>query len=221
MASDGGWIARFPELAGLGDEERRLLADRVQETVFAAGTVLFSPGSPCGLYLLVLDGSIRVQMLADNGREILLYRVGPGQSCLLTAASLVAGEPYAAEGVVEQATRAVVLPRAVFDRLLGSSEVFRRFVFAGFGRRVAGILDAMQAALFLPVERRLARRLIGAPSHAVTHRDLAVDLGTAREVVSRQLEAFARRGLIRRRRGGIDVLDPAALGRLADGDDRI
>ncbi len=103
------------------------------------------------------------------------------------------------------------------DRLLGASAVFRRFVFAGFGRRVAGILDTMQAAVFQPVERRLARRLATAAGPVTaTHRDLAIELGTAREVVSRHLDAFERRGLLRRRRGSIEVLDPAGLARLAD-----
>ncbi|WP_206365359.1 Crp/Fnr family transcriptional regulator [Siculibacillus lacustris] len=211
------WLDAFPDLADLAAADRaRLLADG-REVALAPSTVLFTPGTPCELYLLVLDGSIRVQMLADTGREIVLYRVAAGQSCLLTAAALVAGEAYAAEGVVEAPTRAVVLPRRLFERLLADSGVFRRFVFAGFGHRVAGILDCMQRAVFHRIERRLARHLAAAPggSLAVTHQDLAVELGTAREVISRHLEAFERRGLVRRRRGAVDILDPAALARLA------
>jgi CRP/FNR family transcriptional regulator len=220
MVPGGEWLDLFPELAGLSAEDRALLVGRVQEASLPAGAVLFTPGAACELYLLVVDGSIRVQMLAENGREILLYRVENGQSCLLTAAALVAGEAYAAEGVVERPTRAVILPAALFDRLLGSSPVFRRFVFAGFGRRVAGILDTMQAAVFQPVERRLARRLVGAAGPiTATHRDLAIELGTAREVVSRHLDAFERRGLLRRRRGSIEVVDPAGLARLAEASD--
>ena len=179
--------------------------------------MVFSPGSPCGVYLLVLDGSVRVQMIADTGREIVLYRVRRGESCVLTTAALVGEEAYSAEGVVEMPTAAITLPRPLFDELLATSDTFRRFVFAGFGRRVAEILATMQSAVFHRVDARLARHLVATDGPiTLTHQRLATELGTAREVVSRHLKAFERRGLVRLGRGTVEIVDRPGLDRLAE-----
>ena len=216
MTTLAPWVDRFPELAALDRDDRAFLADRAQVGEFPAGTLVFSPGAPCGAYLLVLDGSVRVQMIADTGREIVLYRVRRGESCVLTTACLVGEEAYAAEGIVEEPTSAVAVPRPIFEALMRRSDPFRHFVFAGFGRRVAEILATMQAAVFHRIDARLARHLVARPAGpiAVTHQDLAVELGTAREVVSRHLKAFEKRGLVRLGRGTVEILDRPALDRL-------
>lgn len=221
MKVESSWIADVEGLARLGAEDRALLTARSQTTALSAGSIVFSPGSPCGLYLLVLEGSIRVQMIADTGREIVLYRVRHGESCVLTTACLLGAEVYPAEGVVEEATLGVAVPAAVFDELIARSDEFRRFVFAGYGRRVADILATMQAAVFHRIDARLARHLARRGSGPVeaTHQDLAVELGTAREVVSRHLKVFEKRGLVRLGRGTIEVVDRTALARLGDAAD--
>ena len=216
MAASQDWIELFPELAGLTSAERTRLAERSHRVEIPAGAIVFSPGVPCGAYILVLDGSVRVQMIADTGREIVLYRVRRGESCVLTTAALVGEEAYSAEGVVEVPTSAVTVPRPIFDELLSGSDVFRRFVFAGFGRRVAEILGTMQSAVFHRVDARLARLLAAtAAPITLTHQQIAGELGTAREVVSRHLKAFERRGLVRLGRGTVDVVDRPGLDRLA------
>ncbi|MDK9697507.1 MAG: Crp/Fnr family transcriptional regulator [Siculibacillus sp.] len=221
MTRNDDWLASFPELAGLTSEQRTRLRERSHRLEAPAGAIVFSPGIPCGAYLLVLDGSVRVQMIADTGRQIVLYRVRRGESCVLTTSALLGEEAYAAEGVVETPTSAVSVPRAVFDELLSISDVFRRFVFTGYGRRVAEILATMQAAVFHRVEPRLAR-LLGAavPPIVVTHQEIAAELGSAREVVSRHLKAFERRGLVRLGRGVVEIVDRAGLDRLAALGDR-
>jgi CRP/FNR family transcriptional regulator len=211
------WIAEFDGLKRLAPEDRALLSARAQVMELPPGASVFSPGAPCGVYLLVLAGSVRVQMIADTGREIVLYRVRRGESCVLTTACLLGEEAYSAEGVVEEPTVGVAVPAPVFDDLIARSDAFRRFVFAGYGRRVADILATMQAAVFHRVDARLARHLAERPDGPldVTHQDLAVELGTAREVVSRHLKAFEKRGLVRLGRGAVEVVDRDALRRLA------
>ncbi len=218
MIVTSDWSRRFPGLALLSEAERSRLEERARVVDVPAGAEVFSPGAPCGAYLLVLDGSVRVQMLADTGREIVLYRVRSGESCVLTTACLMGDEAYSAEGVVEEPTRAVILPRPVFDEFLATSDGFRRFVFAGFGHRVAEILATMQDAVFHRVDARLARHLAARAEDGpllATHRDLAAELGTAREVVSRHLKAFEKRGLVRLGRGTVAVIDRPGLARLA------
>ena len=218
MIVTSDWSRRFPGLALLSEAERSRLEERARVVDVPAGAEVFSPGAPCGAYLLVLDGTVRVQMLADTGREIVLYRVRSGESCVLTTACLMGDEAYSAEGVVEEPTRAVILPRPVFDEFLATSDGFRRFVFAGFGHRVAEILATMQDAVFHRVDARLARHLAARAEDGpllATHRDLAAELGTAREVVSRHLKAFEKRGLVRLGRGTVAVIDRPGLARLA------
>jgi CRP/FNR family transcriptional regulator len=209
------WLTLFPQLARLSEEHRTRLRERSHRVEVPAGAVVFVPGAPCGAYLLVLEGSVRVQMIADTGRQLVLYRVRRGESCILTTSALLGEEAYAAEGVVEVATTAITVPRAVFDELLSASDAFRRFVFAGYGRRVAEILATMQAAVFHRVEPRLARLLLAtrAPITA-THQEIAAELGSAREVVSRHLKTFERRGLVRLGRGAVEIVDRAGLDRL-------
>lgn len=223
MSPEPSWIASFDGLACLAPEDRARLAARAQVIALPAGATVFSPGMPCGAYLLVLNGSIRVQMVADTGREIVLYRVRRGESCVLTTACLLGEDVYAAEGIVEDATTGIAVPAASFDELMARSDTFRRFVFTGYGRRVGEILATMQAAVFHRIDARLARHLAARPPGpiAVTHRDLAVELGTAREVVSRHLKAFEKRGLVRLGRGSVEVCDRSALARLADLDESL
>ena len=214
---DADWLAGFAGLDGLGVETRHTLAAEAPSVALPAGTVVFRPGSPCERFLFVLDGSVRVQMIGESGREIVLYRVAGGDSCVLTTACLLAHEPYPAEGVAETAVRARVLPAAGFERLMGMDAAFRRFVFAAYGSRIAGLLALVQEVAFRRVDLRLARLLLAhGPEVAMTHERLATELGTAREVVSRQLKEFERRGLVRLGRGGLAVVDAAALGNLAD-----
>lgn len=222
MSPTSCWIESFAGLARLAPEDRDRLADRAQVIKLPAGATVFSPGAPCGVYLLVQEGSVRVQMIADTGREIVLYRVRRGESCVLTTACLLGEDVYSAEGIVEEPTVGIAVPAALFDELIGRSDAFRRFVFAGYGRRVAEILATMQAAVFHRIDARLARHLAAREPGPieVTHQDLAVELGTAREVVSRHLKAFEKRGLVRLGRGSVEVVDRPGLIRFADLDDR-
>jgi CRP/FNR family transcriptional regulator len=167
----------------------------------------------------VLDGSVRVQKLGENGREIVLYRVGRGETCLLTTSCLIARERYPAEGITETEVRAAALPVEVFNEALALSAAFRGFVFAAFGARLAELMALIEAVAFERVEARLARRLLEAETASgeviATHQELAAELGTAREVVSRFLKEFERRGYVRLARGRIEIAERAALEKLA------
>jgi len=203
----------FP--AGLED-----LRTRVEEVHLAAGQMVFRRGDPCRNYLLVVQGSVRVKVLAANGREITLYRVRDSQSCVITTSCLISVEAYPAEGVTEVETSALVVPQPVFDEALGSSAEFRRFVFANQGQRLGDLIQRVEDVVFGRIDVRLARLLMtlseqGTQPVAATHQQLASELGSAREVISRQLKQFSGRGWVGLGRGVIDVKAPAALDELA------
>lgn len=213
------WIERFPALREIRDEAglKALRAARLLR-VPAASTV-FETGSPCQNYLLVIEGSIRVQQLSASGREIVLYRVTPGQSCVLTTTCLLAQSRYAAQGLTETEVLAAAIPASVFASALQTSEPLRRFVFSAYGERLAALLSLVEEIAFERLDVRLAKRLLALNTDtrriAITHQGLAVELGSAREVVSRALKHFAQRGWVRVQRGELEILDPAALSRLA------
>jgi CRP/FNR family transcriptional regulator len=209
----------FPRLAALEPDAARTLAAASRSVAIPAGTVLFQDGAECGSYVMVLDGSIRVQKVAENGREIVLYRVERGQTCVLTTNSLIARTNYSAEGVAETPVSAVMLPAATFRTLLARSEVFRDFVFAAYATRISDLLVLIEEVAFGRIDMRLAGWLAaraGSDGIRATHQDIAVELGTAREVISRQLKDFERRGWVSLHRGRVEVRDAGALAQLSE-----
>jgi CRP/FNR family transcriptional regulator len=207
----------YPALAGLDEAALGSVLEHAQVVHLPAGTSLFGEGSPCRQFPLVLEGSIRVAK-ASEGRELQLYRVTPGESCVLTGGCLVGGRDYPANGVVERDARLVVLPKPVFDELLGSHAPFRQYVFSLFAERLTDLMTLVEAVAFHKLDRRLAAALLGRGRIvALTHQQLADELGSVREIVTRVLRGFADQGWVQSTRGAIEVLDAVALRRVAEG----
>jgi CRP/FNR family transcriptional regulator, anaerobic regulatory protein len=213
------WWNAFPALKDIHDPRWRALMSNAREVTITPGESAFRAGDACRNFLFVLEGSVRVEKLAENGREIVLYRVGRGETCLLTTSCLIANERYPADGVTETEVRAAALPCNLFHEALALIPEFRSFVFASFGARLTELMALVEAIAFGRGDARLARRLLesGAVSGEVvtTHQQLAAELGTAREVVSRLLKEFEHRGLVRLARGRIMIADRAGLEALA------
>jgi CRP/FNR family transcriptional regulator len=214
------WIDRFEGLSRLSPPIREMLEKRSVVVSVPRDTVIFGPGKAPENLLLLLSGTVRVQQLSESGREIVLYRVHAGESCVLTTACLLAYEDYSAEGIAETEVEAAAIPRQVFDDLVAGSEVFRRFVFSAYSKRITDLFLVIEEIAFRRMDIRLAQKLIelAGDGHEVraTHQQMAAELGTAREVVSRQLSEFQRRGWIEQSRGVIGLKDPAAITRLAE-----
>lgn len=213
--------ARRSALLGrLPDDVRHRVENEATRIALPAGTVMFRPGDNCGTYLLLLDGTVRVELITPGGHQLLLYRVEPGQSCVLTTSCLLAHEAYAAEGVAETEIVGLGLSPALFERLLAESAEFRTLVFTDFGHRLADLMSLLNEVAFRRIDARLADWLIQrldrqGPKIRQTHQEIATELGTAREVISRQLKEFERHGYLALARSQIDVLDATPLRRLA------
>lgn len=214
-------LAAFPRLAALEPEARTRLTQAARRLAISAGSVLFRPGQPCSDYLMLAEGRVRVQLVSEQGREIVLYRVGPGETCILTTSCLMAARDYGAEAVAETDVRAIVLSSAVFHALLAESAAFRDFVFSAYGDRMVDLIHLVVDVAFQRIDIRLAQHLLAradgsaAGVVAATHQGLAVELGTAREVVSRQLKEFERRGWVELQRGRIVLRAHGGLEALA------
>ena len=157
-----------------------------------AGARLFDEQTQCNAFPLVLDGAIRVSKFSAQEREILLYRVGPGESCVLTSGCLLGRMPYAATAIAETAVTLIALPRPLFDRLLAQHDPFRRYVFELFSARLAELMLLIEEVAFRRLDQRLAALLLArGPAVHTTHQAIADELGSVREMVSRLLGHFA------------------------------
>lgn len=223
-ASLTNWIDRFDGLKSLPDDTRSRLARGSRVRRFPEGAVLFEPGQEADRLLLLLSGTVRVQQSSDQGREVFLYRVNAGESCVLTTACMLAFEDYATTGIAETPVLAAEIPRGTFDALVAESRVFREFVFRAYARRITDLFTLIDDIVFQRLDVRLAGRLVELADddgvvHA-THQVLGTELGTAREVISRLLSDFQKRGLVKQARGAVCLLDREALDRLARGGER-
>lgn len=203
----------FPELNQLSTENKKILEQGIHIVKAPAGTVMFAEGSECKGYVMLLEGTVRVQKTSEDGREIVLYRVETGEACIMTTTCLISDDQYGAEGIAETDITLAVVPQDVFNRLLAQSEKFRSFVFEVYAKRMSMLMMLVEEVVFKKLDKRLAQLLGDRKSDQfeITHQDIAMELGSVREVVSRQLKVFERQGLIKLGRGLIRIEDRAGL----------
>ena len=180
------------------------------------GTVVFEPGSNCNQFAYILSGKIRVDLLGGRGKPIMLYRFGGGETCILTTSCLLSGDTYNATATIEEDVEAIVVPMSQFDAMLTNSSEFRQIVFHSFSERLSTMMVKIEQIAFVPVEQRLAERLTQLPAQngqfiQITHDQLAADIGTAREVISRKLKLWEKQGIVIRNRGQISIINLQAL----------
>jgi CRP/FNR family transcriptional regulator len=214
--SDREKIARsYPVMAELPADLLRKVEETARPIQAPAGRRLFDEGRPCIHYPLLVDGTIRASKLGPDGHEILLYRLNPGESCVITVVALLGGTPYPAVGTAETSLTLFGVPRSLFEDLVLKSSAFRTFVFQSLSQRMARLMALIDDVAFRRLDQRLASRLLRHREPiTATHQMLADELGTTREVVSRTLESFQESGMLRLGRKRIEILDRHGLGRV-------
>jgi CRP/FNR family transcriptional regulator len=223
MTAPPSLLARrlLPLYPALGDLPALLrdstLAEHAQAISVPQGQLLFDEGAPCRGFPMVVSGEVRVARGTPNGRSLELYRVGPGELCVVSTACLFGQSLLVAHGVTVQPTELVVLSPIAFERWT-AVDGFRRFVFGLFADRLSDLMALAEAVAFQRLDQRLANTLLGHGSvvHG-THQTLADELGTVREIVTRLLKRFERAGWVAIGRERVEILDAAALRALAAG----
>ncbi len=207
-------------LGVLGDlkaETRAELAG-LQIRILPRGLDLFSKGDRAQAFPMVLSGRIEVCLTGPSGREILLYAVEAGQSCIQTTLGLLGDEPYSGTAATVTETEVVRIPKPMFLRLMDSDPAFRAFVLRSFGQRMADLTRLLESVAFGRIDERLAQVLLALAEDEVvraTQAEIAARIGSAREVVSRKLDAFSKAGWVVRDRGEVHLRDLTALRRAA------
>jgi CRP/FNR family transcriptional regulator, anaerobic regulatory protein len=204
---DGTSIDDLPELRALP-----LLS-------FPSGHLLFDESSSCLGFPLLSQGSIKVSKRFPNGRELLLYHIAPGETCVVSAACLFSGLHYTASAMTKSEVKMKLIPPGLFDQLM-TGQPFRRFVMRQFTQRLADLMALVDAIFTHRLDQRLAARLLAHGEKnggvfATTHQQLADELGSIREVVSRLLRQFSGEGWISVERGAIRILAPEPLKQFA------
>ena len=203
-------------------EEKRALPaefDHLEPTLVPRGTTLFGVGDKCQQFVYVVTGSIRVDLASETGSSLLLYRLNPSDTCVLTTSCLMSGDRYSAEATVEEDVSILTMPASQFFASIEHSALFRSFVFSSFSQRLTALMAKVDEVAFRSIERRLAGSLLHHAKQGdtvrVTHDVLASEIGTAREVISRKLAQWDIAKIIARGRGEITLLAPEQLNSIA------
>jgi CRP/FNR family transcriptional regulator, anaerobic regulatory protein len=203
---------RFPLLL----QEPHLMDEIVQagqEIRLKRGFQIYMRGDLCQGISFLLDGLARVYRIAESGREITLYEVLPGETCILNAACILGRQKYPANAVVTQEAHAFLVPATVFRELLQGSTVLRQYVFELLSLRMTDLMELVEEVAFRRMDERLSDYLEEKSSNGVlaaTHQTIAADLGTSREVVTRLLRDMEQQGLVKLNRGEILFLSLVA-----------
>ena len=210
-------LALYPALAGLPAARLAELLQPQAVMRLPAGTQVFAEHQPCQGFPLLVEGSIKVVKLAASGRELMLYRVAPGGSCIISSSCLLGHTEYNARGIAETPLTLLALPVGTFSTLMLEHTPFRDFVFHLFADRIGELMQLVEEVAFSRLDQRLAKLILARNSDTlnVTHQQLADELGSVREIVSRLLKGFAAQGLVTLSREQLTVSDRIGLQKLA------
>jgi len=195
-----------------------LLREFQQKAFYARipqGHDVFVEGDRADAIALLISGVVRVYKIGETGREITLYRFGNGESCILTANAILSQENFPAIATVEKEAEAVMVPAEVFRDWVRRYDLWREFVFDLLSQRLSSVMEVVEEVAFHRMDDRVAaflsERLAQSDVLQITHQEIAAELGSSREVISRILEDFSALGMINVARGTITLLDRESL----------
>ena len=218
-------IARIPFFAHAAQDLLSAISEVSAVVKLPAGAYFLREGDACDQFAVLASGRMRVFKLAESGHEITLYHVGAGEACPLNVSCILSDRPVPAMAQVEEEVEALTIPAPVFRRLIAEHESLRASVFTMFAGRLTEVMSLVEEIAFRRMDQRVARRLQELLHSGdslksgveITHAEIAADLGTAREVVSRLLKDFERLGAIQLSRGRIMLRDAGLLQQLTSG----
>lgn len=186
------------------------------------GTTLFQPGQACPGFVILEEGTIKVTLSGPSGREVVLYRVKPGDVCLQTLSCLIDGQAYGAEGVAETDLAGELVPATEFRTKLAEDTTFRDMIMTSVSARFSEYQQLIEDVALTSFDARLAKVLLRLASEtgkvATTHSELASETASGRAYVTRRLAAFAREGWVAQHDDGVAILNRKMLEHIAAGD---
>jgi len=214
------WRQHYPQLASITDPAWIEAIQHLEPVTVPGGTQAYIPGDECRNFLLLLNGNIRIYASGRGGREIVLYRIQPGEFCILSLVSFLQGSSFPANAVTENQVQALVMDRTVFNRAMKESPALCNIMMMELSNRFLEVINRVQELAFEPLDLRMANLLCrrfreeNGVSIEITHSQLAQELGTTREVASRMLKDLERGNYINLSRGKVSLHDGDAIGRM-------
>ncbi len=211
----------IPDLKGLetlDENALKLIKSEAYPAFHKKNETIFDIGTPCTSFLWVVEGSLRVRLMNESGIEMTLYRVTPGQTCILTTSCLLSDQAYNAEAIAETDLHSIAIPQNLFKTLIATSTGFQKLVFENYSNRISGFIQEIANVAYGTLEQRVAGFLFNNVLDGeveVTHQNIAAELGTSREVISRILKKLEDRRLVTKSHSRIKVLNPELLQRLS------
>ena len=212
-------LAILPMLRNANPELLRAFRERGFLARIPAGHDVFVEGQQVDAIPVLLSGVVRVYQIGETGREVTLYRFRPGESCVLTATAILTRQSFPAIATVEQDAQAVMIPAATFREWVKMHDVWHDFYVSLVAQRLASVMNIVDEVAFRRLDQRVAALLVRRARRAnpvvITHQEIAAELGSAREAISRVLEDLAAKGWLSVGRGRIEVTNVDALERAA------
>lgn len=211
----------FPIFLRINEKERKKLYESGQVIHLPPHQMLMQQNQYCRMIPFVISGRLRIFTISPNGREMTLFRTGPGDTCLLSIACQIKGQAFPAMAEVEERTKLFMLPVSAYHQVLAENPAWKDFLIVTLYGHLSAAMQTLEAVAFSRTDRRLAEWLIThkpdqSTTIRTTHEAIAVELGTAREVVSRLLGELKSQGAVALGRGRIDILNPDHLQALAE-----
>ncbi len=219
MADEMNIVELFPMLTG---ELGKAFDQQAERMHFEKGSVLYEQGFPCPFVAFIISGIARVFKIGESGREITLYRIQPGQICILSSTCSISDKHFPAIAEVEEDVVTMVLPGRAFRDLVSRFFAMQKLINDTIADRLMEMMTVIDDVAFRRVDLRLAERLLReslppkSPDVDTTHARLAHELGSSREVISRILKEFERRGIVNLERGRVEILSRDALDKYRD-----
>ncbi len=222
MITDAQFAQALYVLPMLNQADPQVIRAFQQQAFFAripAGKNIFVEGDDVNAIALLISGAVRVYKVGETGREITLYRFGSGESCILSANAVLSQLSFSAIATVEQDAEAVMIPAPSFRQWIQQYDLWRNFLFTLLSQRLALVMEIVDEVTFRRMDIRVAGFLLERVKNqnpiSITHQEIAADLGSSREVISRILENLASQGMIVVERGLIRVQDIQQLQKYA------
>ncbi len=200
----------FPLLNQLSEADQKFFFDSAQCVKVPKNLLLLKNGDACQDMIFILHGSIRVYKLSEDGGEITLYRLTKGDTCILNVSCIMNAQHYNAMAETEEETIFLKINGKVFKEILHSNSLWQEFIFKKLSDRLSEVMMIVEQVAFQRMDKRLALFILEHDDNGpiqITHETIALELGTAREVISRLLKNFEKQGMIKLSRGSIQILN--------------
>ena len=210
-------LGRLPFWASLKEQEKEAVSSSAFVRSYEKGALIHGNDTACLGMLLVLSGGIRTYLLSEEGKEVTLFRLYPGDLCVLSASCVISQITFATQMTAQKETKVLVIPAGIIAALKDQNLSVRCFLYELAAKRFSDVMWAMQQILFKGLDRRLAEFLLaeaectGSDTVQMTHEQIALHISSAREAVARMLRSFSEDGLVELKRGSVTLLDTEAL----------